>query len=361
MAPTVANDPDDVSRSQSFFVPSNAMYGFWYCRYRYNRSTDGVTVPSDVVGHPITANDATLWQNMRDFMADASVTWKRDKLPRVTNMSVSVPNYIPATNDEVMSPEYYKSNVNGGVIQPEVTASLGPMAPLFRYANGEGVDPYPSGPLKRLNSQALFDTRLTDKINTAGAPIEGPASAYGWPTTTTYEVSYSNMPVRWTVKYSARKHLMDTNLYRNGIWQPLTPPANIERLPGDKAFYVKFGYVAFDATGKLCFTVPIDRIALRQVEAEIQYFITLRDPLVEPWRKPTNVEYPGLPSSLTARELDPMVTKDFLANPYDETKDNVFDNYDTDNELMTSDEELEDTDDDDDYPQIVVEEPTTKD
>lgn len=75
----------------------DSMYGFWYLRYyycRYNVNADQVA-NTDYVGQPITAAENTLWRNMRDFMADPTVTWVRDKIPKATKLHFSR-NYLSA-------------------------------------------------------------------------------------------------------------------------------------------------------------------------------------------------------------------------------------------------------------------------
>lgn len=202
------------AESRVLAVPANAMYGYWYMRVNYVRAADQVSTPGDFVGHDVVQNDALLWANMRDFQQDASVSWKRDKLPRVTKLG----NMFPAAS---LNPTNY--------------------SPVTLYSGNVQPQQY-------------------------------------------YEVEYKNMPIRWSAKYSAKKHHMETNILRNGLWQSLDRPATPALLPPDRAFYVKFGYVAFDSTGLLCYTMPIDRINHRQIEAEIQYFCALREPRVSPWQ-----------------------------------------------------------------------------
>lgn len=57
-------------------IPLNAQPGYYYARVYYERN-------GDPVGHPIDINTGThqqqnFWPHLRDFLADPTVTWKRD-------------------------------------------------------------------------------------------------------------------------------------------------------------------------------------------------------------------------------------------------------------------------------------------
>lgn len=297
------------------------MYGFWYCRYRYIRSSDGVFLDSDIIGHKVDTNDFLLWENMRDFMADATVTWKRDKLPRVTKMAYSVNN-----NPGDLGPEHF-DEAEGDQQMVTLQNNAGEITQFPRSATT-----IHDARLTRTEGLFASDAARSYERMTTGQQTK---QVHAAPMTTTYEVSYSNMPVTWNIKYSARKHLMDTNLYRNGIWQSMTPDSIFgpERLPEEKDFLVKFGYVAFDASGTLCFTTPIDRIHLRSVEAEIQYFVTLRDPIVDPWTKPVNIDYPEPPAVEGRTLLMEKETEEEELPHEDEIDDLLSDDLTTDDEI----------------------------
>lgn len=209
-------------------LPPDMVYGFWYLRYYYFRSKDdpaggGADLVARQVGHDVATPDYQLWGNMRDFMADSSVTWIRDKLPKVTKMG------------------YQFSNAMGGALNVDQNG------PLFYGAN--------SATPENRRPQGIY-----------------------------YELEFSNRPINFYPKYSAKKHLAQTNILRNGKWQDMSLAQTIAGQYGpEHEFRVKLGYVGFDATGTQVINIPIDRIYKRQVEVEIQYFVALRHPKVEPW------------------------------------------------------------------------------
>lgn len=64
-------------------IPNNAQPGYWYIRAHYHRSSDGSNF--DPVGHPITKKPSVSdpmteehWDNLRDFLSDPTVTFKKD-------------------------------------------------------------------------------------------------------------------------------------------------------------------------------------------------------------------------------------------------------------------------------------------
>lgn len=201
--------------SGTMMVPTEAMYGFWYLRVHYTRNGGGYS--PETVGHdPLVSQP---WGNMREFMQDASVSYKRDKLPKYTKMG-----YLGEQSDTTLP---YGATLTQSAV------------PLFA-SGGAGRQPY-------------------------------------------YEIQLSNMPVKWTHTYSARKHLGISDLRMNLTWQALQYETYPPQTPSGQRYTVKFGYVAFDDTGTVCYACPIDRIPQRQVEAEIQYHCLLRKPTVRPW------------------------------------------------------------------------------
>lgn len=221
----VNNNLSNNINGQFMQVPINAMHGFWYIRVYYTRAFEEFPRPADTVGHDVVVNDNTLWSNMRDFQADASVAWQRDKLPRSTKMGTLTDSSVQTTAGA------------------KPTVGFGP--PLY------GLTPDGQPQLR-----------------------------------TYYEVSLSNMPVKWRYSYSFKKHFQDFNALRNAYWSGIPRPGSTDvpaPVPTIRRFYVKFGYIAFDSTGLRCFCTPIDRIATRTVEAEIQYYVILREPRVTPF------------------------------------------------------------------------------
>ncbi|MEM2002795.1 MAG: hypothetical protein QXT77_09140, partial [Candidatus Methanomethylicaceae archaeon] len=78
---------------QGRYIPTTPSQGFWYIRYCYNRATDQSPPPPHTsVGHPVvnsngtSARDVSIWASMRDFMVDPTVTWVRDRPPKVTSL-----------------------------------------------------------------------------------------------------------------------------------------------------------------------------------------------------------------------------------------------------------------------------------
>lgn len=243
--PNDGNTVPPVGIRDDMRVPSNAMHGFWYIRVRYQRATDETLPrPSDFVGHATNVSDNTLWSNMRDFQSDASVSWKRDRLPRATKMG-----FLKGASNITTNGNLFSGNT-------DATATF---------------QPY-------------------------------------------YEVSLSNAPVTWTFSYSLRKHLMDKNAIRNATWSGLrTDGGTPAPVPEKQLFLLKMGYIAFDATGTTCFCTPIDRIADRTVEAEIQYYVLLREPRITPFKltPPVAAERLVIPDTVpglsTERSPDPQL------------------------------------------------------
>lgn len=101
----------------------------------------------------------------------------------------------------------------------------------------------------------------------------------------TYEVEYSNKPIKLIAAYSRRKHTgadMDDVLWEqiNGLNSMTTYTAPTSKAPH---FYVTYGYVGFTADGSICVHTPADRLPDKQVEVTYVARLRLRNPKVEPW------------------------------------------------------------------------------
>lgn len=221
-------------------IPVNSVHGFWYVRYRYNRATDvAVPPPHTVVGHPlmnpsdVPVRDSGLWNNMRDFMTDPTVTWVRDHVPKVTEMS-------------------YTLRRNTGNFEAAVPLNV---AATYNMADASGTDP-------------------------SDAP-------------TTYTMQMSHKPVTLVAAFSLRGHTDDLNYMRNAQWQDLSeltvPECSYDNQAAGDHFFVKLGYIGFDETGRYSFTLPIDRIRTRNVSASLMYKVHLRSPKIEPWAEVPNL------------------------------------------------------------------------
>lgn len=116
-------------------------------------------------------------------------------------------------------------------------------------------------------------------VHTAGDIYANSPSAMpsGPSTGVSYEIETATRPVYLKVNFSAKKHFQDKNILRNGSWIDWD-----ENLPESERFQVRFGYIGFANNGTTSYHVPIDRNMDRFVETEIQYFVGLRDPLVNP-------------------------------------------------------------------------------
>lgn len=250
-------------------VPSNASAGFWYMRYYYFRAdhNDGTGSHYDQVGYPTSDDDSTLWANMRDFMADASVTWQRDKLPKMTKLSNTVYSNPNAPNHQTSD-----ENAN----------------PIYDT----------SGDATRTTQRMYSESNRPSNINP--------------PISQTYELEFSNRPIYFTAKYSLRKHRRSRDVNRTGFWQDLSDTSS-GHVPVHDDFRVKFGYIAFNSNGTTAFTVPLDRHSQRHIEAEIQYFVRLRTPRVTPWNPITEIELSAaraVPEEDVEEELDNLEEED---------------------------------------------------
>lgn len=72
----------------STHIPEGSQPGYWYVRVSYIRNTDGSNY--EQVGHSIqnegATNDERLWAHERDFLADPTVSWKKDTTRRKTKV-----------------------------------------------------------------------------------------------------------------------------------------------------------------------------------------------------------------------------------------------------------------------------------
>lgn len=244
-------------------VPFNAVHGFWYMRHHYWRRSkvpaSGTPLPGfnvdgfKEIGHPMNnaINEVSLWANMRDFLADPTVTWQRDKLPKVHSIEATVQCPVGATGS------------NQGLMRP--------------YLEGPG------------------------NIQPAMIPTLGQSSSFS------YRMSFSNKPVLFRCTYSQKKHL--------GVEHPITEGEFYEFQdsnstpsppPKEELFSVRLGYIAFNDTGLVAYNVPMDRCTYRQLEAEIEYFVALKGPKHVPW---THVE-----QSEVLEGLDDVNARRFLAS-----------------------------------------------
>lgn len=137
----------------------------------------------------------------------------------------------------------------------------------------------------------------------------------------TYEMEFSNKPITFNVKYSAKKHFQDQNVLRNGSWSNISPTGPAD--PGiANSFQVKIGYIAFDSVGRPAYCVPVDGQFRRFVELEIEYCCALRTPLSRPWdplpnnqpnRMPNPLDVPN-PAFADAEDIDlPNIPDDITA------------------------------------------------
>lgn len=133
----------------------------------------------------------------------------------------------------------------------------------------------------------------------------------------TYEIEKSNKSVYLSTIFSARKHFQDNNVNRNQPWSDWNTS-----LPDHNQFNVRFGYIGFDASGQIAYHIPLDRDHRRFVEVEIDYFVALRNPRVQPHDKFLPVESAGRAANLEdIEELDDIedTFSDFdEPEPYDE-------------------------------------------
>ncbi|MEM2002798.1 MAG: hypothetical protein QXT77_09155, partial [Candidatus Methanomethylicaceae archaeon] len=107
------------------------------------------------------------------------------------------------------------------------------------------------------------------------------------------------------------KHSDDKNVLRNAEWQSLSllpaPKCTPETQAAGKHFYVKLGYIAWDAAGVQAFTVPIDRMPFRNVTISAMYKVKLRTPKLEPF-PPGNNPMPAkeeIPAAVSSTEAIP--------------------------------------------------------
>lgn len=191
-------------------VPANAQPGYWYVRAYYKRAAVAGGDPTPV-GHPIVQGSSAddpkteaLWPNLREFLSDPTVTFKKD----TTNIRTKL---------------HVHSNAN------------------------------------------VYNS--TDGSNAVISPSTG----------TSYEIETSTKPVYLSCNFSAKKHFQDKNPLRN---QPFNEWDT--NLSTDHRFQIRFGYIGFSLNGNVSYHIPIDRNFHRMVEYEIQYFVALRDPRINP-------------------------------------------------------------------------------
>lgn len=208
--------------SQDNHVPLNAQPGYWYIRVYYNRAADSSATTYDSVGKPIVASVSTSiddktenWNNLREFLSDPTVTYRRDTTQIRTKLHLHTDN-------------------------------------------------------TDIGDAAISSTQLP---NNAGA---------------TYEIEKSNKSVYLSTVFSARKHFMDKNVNRNQPWFTWN-----DQLPDHNQFNIRFGYIGFDSTGQVAYHTPLDRDFKRFVEVEIDYFVALRKPRIDPHDKFLPVESAG--------------------------------------------------------------------
>lgn len=238
-AAIIPNENNEHSR-----VPGDVAQGYWYIRYRYTRSSDENPQPGDVVGHPLVDDDgkpltdARLWKNMRDFLHDPTVTWVKDDNPKISSFEFTLKTtpvlagfygntgQMELATDKTYNPNFV-SSVMGGV-QPEYI--------------GEDIK---------------------------------------------YHQSFSNRPVKLIGAYSRRRHLADKNYLRNSAWQNLKELQATQLTPAaqndSSNFFIKIGYICWNSRGTHSYSIPMDRIAQRNITATLMYKVRLRSPLVSPF------------------------------------------------------------------------------
>lgn len=208
---TGSTDPE--THNHKYSVPANAQPGYWYVRAYYKRSAVAGGDPTPV-GHPIVQGSSSddpktedLWPNLREFLSDPTVTFKKDTTNIRTKLHIhSAANLYNATD-----------------------------------GNPTGYAPV--------------------------APSTG----------TSYEIETATKPVYLSCNFSAKKHFQDKNPLRN---QPFNEWDT--NLSTDYRFQIRFGYIGFSSDGDVAYHIPIDRNFRRMVEFEIQYFVALRDPRINP-------------------------------------------------------------------------------
>lgn len=225
-------------------VPGDAAQGYWYIRYRYTRSSDENPQPGDVVGHPILdstgtpLSDATFWPTMRDFLHDPTVTWIKDDIPKISAL--------------------------------EFTLKAGPRS----------VDGYPGTSANNVLIDATYNPNMMgSSASNIHEDFEGQDIRY--------HQQFSNRSVKLIGAYSRRRHLVDKNYLRNSEWQnlrDLKPVRVTTASQNDHSnFFVKIGYICWNSQGTVAYSIPMDRIAQRNITATLMYKVRLRMPLVEPF------------------------------------------------------------------------------
>lgn len=230
--------------TRTVLVPFNPTCGFWYMRYCYFRKQD-IPDPEDPltqvipgykrIGHPMGTplEESRLWPNMRSFLSDPSVNWKRDFAPKVNNMGVSV-----------------TPNIRTGNFQP-------PLMGTNSYGNAQFL------------GNSVFDAANPADHNR---------------TISHYNVTFSRRPVFFRARFSLKKNLGVFNPLLEGNFHPLPEQGSSPPLiPEAERFLVRIGYVCWDASGTRSFHVPLDRIYTRSLEMEVEYFCALKGPKHSPW------------------------------------------------------------------------------
>lgn len=110
-----------------------------------------------------------------------------------------------------------------------------------------------------------------DSVGLANAKFPGEGSS------TSYEIEVSNKPVYLTVNFSAKKNFEIKDALSGPIWTEWD-----QSLADSHRFYVRIGYIAFGSTDNIIFHVPISRNPNFTCEVDINYFVGLRKPLINP-------------------------------------------------------------------------------
>jgi hypothetical protein len=119
----------------------------------------------------------------------------------------------------------------------------------------------------------------TNKVGYLGGPTTTTSSNPLLPSLNTYvEMEYNTKTIRLSANFSLRKHFATNNPLRDMpflLW-------NDDFLNSSQAFYVQFGFIAFDAAGTVSAHTPFDRQPQRNLTIDIRTKAVLREPLIGP-------------------------------------------------------------------------------
>jgi len=202
----------------------NASCGFFYMRHCYFQKRPGSQALSRV-GHPMYASgeeDVDLWPNLRSFLNDKSVSWKRDELPKISVTAFTVP--VNTAGNDARIAEVSLGNATSVTYSAEFSKK-----PVFFTAK-----------------YSMKQHRGVEHVMSEG-------------NYTTMEDTFEKDTPRGSIK---------------GV---------INANYAEKLYRVRLGYIAFDATGSVAFMVPIDNQIERNIEVEARYFCAFKGPRVEPF------------------------------------------------------------------------------